>query len=124
MEPSSYASDSGPAKRSGLLHIEAGLVHSPKAHHDVQAFAAFRSNVHSRAEKRGKAIRAAVRFSRVTQSAAMAGWREHAARRAAMRRTAQKALAALRNRLAAAALRSWRQTVAELADRRQQARTV
>ena len=90
----------------------------------VQALAAFRSNVHIRADKRGKATRAAIRFSRATQAAALAGWREHAARRASMGRTAQKALAALRNRLAAAALRSWRLTAAELAERRQEARTV
>jgi len=97
---------------------------SPKAEHGVQVFTAFRSNVQSRAEKRGKAARAAVRFGRATQAAAMAGWREHGARRAAMRRAAHKALAALRNKLAAAALRSWRQTTAELADGRQQACTV
>ena len=99
------------------------MVPSPEAHHDVQALAAFRSNVHSRAAKRGMAARAAIRFSRATQAAAMAGWRQHAAHRAAMSRTAQKALGALRHRLAAAALRSWREHAADLVERRQQART-
>ena len=91
-----------------------------EGHNGAQALAAFRSNVYSQEDKRAKAARAALRFCRATEAAAMAGWRERAAHRAALRRTAQKALASMQNRVTAAALRSWRDTAADLAERRQQ----